>query len=300
MIDYTTTIVMVGAILIGCCSGMLGSFAYLRAKSLMGDVVSHATLPGIVAAFLLTGDRALWILLIGATIAGLASMVVVEEVLNRSKIKQDAALGIALAGFFGVGIVLLTYAMTTPLAGKAGLDQFLFGQAAIMSRQDVWTIGIVGAVLLAIMTVFWHPFALISFDPVFARAQRLPIRMMDILLHMLIVLSIVIGLQTVGVILMSAMLAVPAAAARQWTGRLVPMVILSGALGAAAGTFGVFGSSLVPGIPTGPMIVVAITILFGISVLCAPRRGLIARWIRMRQHRQIIDCAYAPRNLYEY
>lgn len=299
--DYTVRTVLTGAIIMGFVSGSVGSFAYLRRQSLMGDAISHATLPGIAGIFLLTGDRSLWVLLLGAALAGWVAMIVVLELTQQSRIHMDSALGIVLSVFFGLGVVLLTVVNTLPNAGKAGLETYLFGQAALMNQHDVYTIVVLGCVVVLLMVAYWKEFALLSFDEVFARSLGYPVRGLHILITFCIVLAILIGLQAVGVILMSAMIAVPAAAARQWTQRLGSMVLLSGGIGAVASVLGVVVSTYMEHVPTGPAIVLVITGIFVLSLFLAPRRGLLFRWLRMREHRRVIRCRYvANQDVYEY
>lgn len=298
--DYTIRIVLIGSAMMGFVSGSIGSFAYLRRQSLMGDAISHATLPGVAGMFLLTGDRSLWTLLIGAALAGWLGMILVIELTQQARIHMDSALGIVLSVFFGIGIVLITYINTQPNSGKAGLETYIFGQAALMNQQDMYTIVGIGVLITLLTALYWKEFKILSFDPLFARSLSLPTKTLDILLTTCIVLAIVVGLQTVGIILMSAMIAVPAAAARQWTQELGSMVLLSGLFGSVSGIGGVLVSTYALNVPTGPTIVIVVTTIFVVSLFFAPRRGLLFRWLRMKEHKRIINCSYAPHTVYEY
>lgn len=283
--DYTLRTVALGSAILGLVSGALGTYAVLRGQSLIGDAISHAALPGIALAFLLTGSRLTLVLLLGALAAGWLATLAIMAVTQTSRITFDSALGLALSVFFGVGLMLLTYIQQTAGAQQAGLDTFLFGQAATLVTDDVWTMTGLGAVALLGMALCWKEFKLLSFDPAFARSLGLPVRMLDTLLMTLLVLAIVIGLQTVGVVLMSAMLVAPAAAARQWTDRLGVMVALSMAFGVAAGVSGALISSLVANLPTGPTIVLCVSAIVAVSLTLAPRRGLLWRYLRDRPRR---------------
>ncbi len=283
--DYTLRTVALGSAILGLVSGALGTYAVLRGQSLIGDAISHAALPGIALAFLLTGSRLTLVLLLGALAAGWLATLAIMAVTQTSRITFDSALGLALSVFFGVGLMLLTYIQQTAGAQQAGLDTFLFGQAATLVTDDVWTMAGLGAVALLGMALCWKEFKLLSFDPAFARSLGLPVRMLDTLLMTLLVLAIVIGLQTVGVVLMSAMLVAPAAAARQWTDRLGVMVALSMAFGVAAGVCGALISSLVANLPTGPTIVLCVSAIVAVSLTLAPRRGLLWRYLRDRRTR---------------
>jgi manganese/zinc/iron transport system permease protein len=288
LFDYTLRTVALGSAALGLVSGALGVFAVLRRQSLLGDAVSHAALPGIVLAFLLTGSKAPLVLVLGAALAGWCAALLVMLVVRTSRIKVDTALGLMLSSFFGLGLVLLSVVQRSAGAGQAGLDRFLFGQAAALVGDDLVTMAVLGAVVLAGLALLWKEFKLLSFDPAFAAATGLPVRLLDILLTSLLVVAIVIGLQTVGVVLMSAMIVAPAAAARQWTDRLGRLVALAGLFGALAGLTGAVISSLVPHLPTGPTIVLVITALTVFSLLAAPERGLLAeRWRVWRQRRRL-------------
>lgn len=283
--DYTLRTVALGSAILGLVSGALGTYAVLRGQSLIGDAISHAALPGIALAFLLTGSRVTLVLLLGALAAGWLATLAVMVVTQTSRITFDSALGLVLSVFFGVGLMLLTYIQQTAGAQQAGLDTFLFGQAATLVTEDVWTMAGLGAIALLGMALCWKEFKLLSFDPAFARSLGLPIRMLDTLLMTLMVLAIVIGLQTVGVVLMSAMLVAPAAAARQWTDRLGMMVLLSMIFGVAAGVSGALISSLVANLPTGPTIVLCVSAIVAVSLMLAPQRGLLWRLLRDRRTR---------------
>ncbi|OGP35024.1 MAG: ABC transporter [Deltaproteobacteria bacterium GWC2_65_14] len=284
--DYTLRSVALGAAVLGVANGALGSFAVLRRQSLLGDAISHAALPGIALAFLLTGSKASLVLLLGAAAAGWIGTLLVLGIVRNSRIKQDSALGLILSVFFGFGLVLLTYIQRIPTASQAGLDKFLFGQAATLLKRDVQTIAVLGGVALVLLMVFWKEFKLLSFDPEFGATLGFPARSLDILLTTLLVVAIVIGLQTVGVVLMSAMVVAPAAAARQWTDRLGVMVLLSALFGALAGVAGALVSGAAARLPTGPTIVLCLTGIVAVSLFLAPNRGLVWGWVRERGSRR--------------
>lgn len=276
-------IVAVGAALLGTVSGALGTYAVLRRQSLLGDAISHAALPGIAIAFLLTGSKTPLILVLGAAIAGWLGTLLIMSVVRLTRIKYDSALGIVLSTFFGFGLVLHTLIQRTGNANQAGLDTFLFGQAATILERDVWTIGILGGIAIIITFVFWKELKLLVFDEGFAASLGFSTRALDILLTSLLVIAIVLGLQAVGAVLMSAMLVAPAVAARQWTNRLSVMMLLAGGFGALAGVGGTIISSSATRIPTGPTIVLCATVVVGFSIVFAANRGLL--WDRMRQRR---------------
>lgn len=284
--DYTLRNVAIGTAIIGMVSGVLGSFAFLRKQSLLGDAVSHAALPGVVVAFLVTRTKTSFVLILGALIAGILAAMLVNLITQNTRIKKDSALGLALSVFFGVGVLLLTFTQRLPDARQAGLDRFLFGQAAALIQRDVITMGTIGLVALAVTTLLWKEFKLISFDPDFAASLGFPVQVLDIALTTLLVVAVVIGLQAVGVILMSAMVVAPAAAARQWTDRLSRMIVLAALFGAASGIIGALLSSARAGLSTGPVIVLVISAFALASLALAPNRGLVWEWVRHRRNRR--------------
>jgi manganese/zinc/iron transport system permease protein len=278
--DYTLRLVAAGSAVLGATSGALGSFAYLRRQSLLGDAVSHAALPGIVLAFMLTGSKVPLVLMLGAGLAGWIGTLGVQVIVRRSRVPYDSALGIVLAVFFGFGLVLLTLVQRRADAAQAGLESFLFGQAASLLKRDVVAMAALGAVALVVLLLLWKEFKLLSFDPEFGASLGLPIRRLDGLLTLLLVVAIIIGLQTVGVVLMSAMIVAPGAAARQWSRRLAPMVLIAAAIGVVSGVSGSVISSSVPRMPTGPTIVLILSLIVVVSLFMAPRRGLLWRYFR--------------------
>ncbi len=285
--DYTLRTVTIGAMLLGAISGFLGCFAVLRRQALLGDAMSHAALPGIALAFLITGQRDPFILFVGAASAALLAALWLLVVVRTTRIKDDAALALILAVFFGFGLVLLSYLQRQPNAAQAGLKSFLFGQAAALIERDLWAMLVVGLPALALVLIFWPQVKLVSFDPDFARSIGLPVRRFDVLLTVVMVAAIVIGIQTVGVVLMSAMLVAPAVAARQWTNRLETMVVLAASFGALAALVGAWLSTLGEGLATGPLIVLMMSLVTVLSLVFAPERGLLWRYLRRQRVLQI-------------
>lgn len=281
--DYTLRVVAAGSAILGITSGVLGTFAVLRKQSLLGDAISHAALPGVALAFLITGSKSPIVLVIGAAIAGWLGTLAMRSIVKRSRIKQDTALGLVMSVFFGVGLVLLTYIQRLPDASKAGLNTFLFGQAAAMLGRDVATMIVLGSLAILAVVVFWKEFKLLSFDPAFAESMGFPVQLLEVLLTTLLVVAIAIGLQAVGVVLMSALVVAPAAAARQWTNRLATMVLLAAGFGAVSGVTGAVVSSNVEHLPTGPTIVLVASTIVALSFAFAPGRGLVARTILQRR-----------------
>ena len=297
--DYTLRTVALGGALLGIVSGVLGCFAVLRRQSLLGDALSHAALPGVAIAFLLAG-RDLGLLLIGAGVTSWLGVWFIRLVTGTTRIKQDAAMGIVLAAWFAAGIALLVYIQARPDASQAGLDTFIFGQAAAIVERDVRLIATVGAVSFIVLALFWKEFKLITFDPEFAGANGFRINFLSLLLSTLIVVAIVLGLQLAGVILMVGMLIASGIAARQWTNQLGQMVILSAVFGAFAGGAGAIISAVDADIPTGPLIVVVAFLLVAISLAFAPGRGLVWTLLRQRSDRRLFAAQTIREDLYHY
>jgi manganese/zinc/iron transport system permease protein len=296
--DYTLRTVALGAMTLGMVSGALGSFAVLRRQSLLGDAMSHAALPGVVLAFMLTGQKSSVVLMLGAAGAGIAGILLMVGINRYTRIKEDSSLGIILSVFFGLGLLLLTWLQRRPDARQSGLTTFLFGQAATLLERDVITMAIFGGAALLLLALFWKEFKLLSFDRDFGASLGLPMQRIDILLTMLLVIAIVIGLQAVGVVLMSAMVVAPAAAARQWTNRLGLMIFLSSLFGALAGVGGTLISSTGSGLATGPVIVLCASFLVVVSLFFAPNRGLLWNWLQRRRQRRRLQTGQILSNLY--
>ncbi|MFP5284200.1 MAG: metal ABC transporter permease, partial [Thermoanaerobaculia bacterium] len=282
-LTFTARNVLIGATLLGALGGTLGSFALLRRQSLLGDALAHAALPGVCIAYLVTGAKSPLPLFAGALAAGLLGSLLILATVRWSRIKEDSAIGIVLSVFFGFGIVLLTLIQKLPAGNQSGLDKYLFGQAATLVEDDLKVMAVLGAIVVAFILVFYKEFKLLSFDQEFGSSLGLPMRRLEVLLTLLLVVVVVVGLQTVGVVLIVATLITPAAAARQWTDRLGAMLLLSAGIGAAAGAAGSLVSASMAKLPTGPVIVLVSSSVLIVSLLLAPRRGIL--WARLRERR---------------
>jgi manganese/zinc/iron transport system permease protein len=283
--DLNFQLVLIGSLLIGATGGLLGTFAVLRKRSLLGDALAHAALPGVAGAFLLTGSKTLPVLITGATISGVLGVLTIQFIVNQTRIKADAALGIVLSVFFGVGIVLLTHIQQSGVGNQSGLDKFLFGQAASIVRSDVKVMCALSALVLVAVAAFYKEFKALIFDPDYLSSVGYSARGVDLLLMGLIVLTVMVGLQAVGVILIAAMLITPAVSARFWTEKLGTMLAIATGLGAVSGTMGTWISTMAPKVPTGPVMVLVATGGFVISAIFAPNRGVLARLLRLRDNR---------------
>ncbi|MEK4512637.1 metal ABC transporter permease [Paenibacillus sp. FSL K6-2524] len=281
--------ILMGSLLLGLGSGVIGSFTVLRKQSLLGDTLAHAALPGICIAFMLSGVKSMGLFMIGAIISGMIATLGIHIITSFSRIKQDAALGITLSVFFGVGVVLMTKIQHSGNGNQSGLDKYMFGQAASMMLSDVYLMGTVSLLLILICALLFKEFKLVSFDPGFARGMGLKVAVLEQLLLLMTVVAVVVGIQAVGVVLVAALLITPAVAARYWSDALGVMVILAGLFGALSGVIGTLISSTLSNLPTGPVTVLSATSIFFVSAVCAPGRGLIAKWIQRVRNRRVIQ-----------
>ncbi|MCR9252805.1 MAG: metal ABC transporter permease [bacterium] len=280
--------VLFGSILLAVSSAIVGCFTFLKKKALVGDVVAHAVLPGICLSFLLTGNKNPLYLIIGAFITGWISIVVIDGIVRKTKLKEDTATGLSLSVFFGIGILLLTFIQKSGNAAQSGLESFLFGKAAALVGADMWLFASVSVALLIAVFLLFKEFTLISFDQNFGAAIGFPVKGLNLILTTLTVLAVVIGIQAVGVVLMAAMLITPAAAARFWTDDLKTMIILAAIFGAVSGTAGAYISFVAPSMPTGPWIVMVISIIALTSFFFAPKKGILYKALKRRRIKNLI------------
>lgn len=302
--DYNTRVVLAGVTILGLGAGGIGTFLLLRKRSLTADALSHATLPGIAIAFIVAtafgadGRHLVWLLL-GAFATGVLGVGVIILIRRTTRIKEDAALGIVLSVFFGAGTALVKLAEQMPQGSAAGLDRFILGRAASMVLSDVWAIGLVSLAVLCICILLFKELRLLCFDQQFAGAQGWPVLLLDGALMGMVVAVTVIGLQSVGLVLVVAMLITPAAAARFWTDRLAMMFPLAAGFGAAGGFAGAAASATFQRTPTGPIIVLLCAGFFGISLVFGSRRGLLVRWRRRFKLRRRVLEQHLLRALWE-
>lgn len=298
--DPNVFYVVVGMVCINASSALIGTFAYLRKRSLIGDAVAHALLPGICIGFILAGEKNMFYLFAGAFATGWMSTYLVDYIVNNSKIKQDTAIGIVLSFFFAVGIVLLTFIQNGSYTGQGGLNSFLFGQAAAINKDElVLFASILGIIILAVI-LFYRQFVTVSFNADFARSIGLPVKRIEFLITSLTVLAIAAGIQALGVVLMSALIVTPAAAARFWTHRLKLMLILAIGFSVFSGLSGAYISYTSTGTPTGPWVVMILSVLTLLSFLFSYRRGILARYLKARKNKAKILHENILKAIYQY
>ena len=286
--SYTTQMVLLGTALLGLASGIAGTFAVLRKESLIGDGLSHAALPGVVIAFLLTGIKDIEVLIIGATLSSITAAWLITITVENSKIKFDGALATILSAFFGLGMVLLTYLQSLNNAGQAGLSKFIFGQAATILARDVYITSAAALIIIVLTALFWKELKLISFDVEYAKTLQIPVTFTLILYRSLLIMTIIIGIQSVGAILISSLLIAPAVGARQWTNKLGTMCTLAGLFGMVSAMGGTIWSTTVQKLPTGPAIIVILSVIVLMSLIFAPNRGILWQHRKNKQSKQAL------------
>lgn len=292
--DPNTRVVLLGTALLGVMAGVVGVFMLLRGQALVGDVVGHATLPGIAGGFLVaellspgTG-KSLPVLLTGAFATGLLGALCVLLIDRFSRIKSDAALAIVLSVFYGCGTVLLSVVQGMSSGASAGLSGYLNGRTASLLAGDVWLFAGATVVILAVTLLLFKELTLLCFDAEFAGACGWPVLALDGLLIMLVAAVTIIGMQSVGILLVVATLITPAAAARFWTDDIRRMAAVSGGLGAGSAVIGIALSAAIERVAAGATIVLVSGLLFGISLLLGRKRGIVwKRWEHGRLERQI-------------
>ena len=302
--EYNTRVVLLGVSLLGVASGVVGAFMLLRKRSLLGDAVSHATLPGICLAYMamvMAGGSGKYLpgLLLGALLSGLLGMLTVMLLRSVTRLREDAALGVVLSVFFGLGVALLRMSQKMKTGSAAGLESFIYGKTASMLASDAWLIGTVALVVVIGSIVLFKEFTLLCFDQGYAASQGWPVTVLDLILMTMVVIVTVIGLQAVGLILVIALLIIPAAAARFWTERLSVMVLISGMIGACSGAVGAMVSATIPKMPAGALIVLVAAGFFVVSVLLGAKRGLLVRWVGHRRLSRKIGREHVLRALFE-
>lgn len=302
--DYNTRVVVLGATLLGVGAGVVGSFTLLRKRALIGDALSHATLPGIASAFLvgssLWGDgKSLPLLLFGGAMSGVLGVGAILLIRRHTRLSEDAALGIVLSVFFGAGVALLGIVQQLPTGHAAGLESFIYGKTAAMLSRDAWLIAGVAAVCVFTSVALFKELALLCFDSGFAASRGYPVGWLDAVLMAMVVVITIVGLQAVGLILMIALLVIPPAAARFWTESLRTMTRIAALLGGVSAFVGATLSASYPKLPSGATIVLAAAAFFVISALFGQKRGVVLRWLRRREFLRGIEMEHLLRSVYE-
>lgn len=297
MFDSYFLKILIGTVMLGFSAGSIGVFPTQRKQALIGDALSHAALPGVVLAFMIFNTRDIGLLLIGAAFASVVSMLLIELIKKYSNVKFDASMALILSSFFGLGNVLLSLLTGS---GRAGLSKFIFGEAATMLEKDVLIISFASLVSILLVIIFWRHIKLFIFDEQFYNSLGFKTVIIRSILTFLTVLVVVISIRTIGVVLMSALLIAPAVTARIWSNRFSINFILAGIFGAVSAAIGTYFSFKISGLPTGPIIVVVLSVILLVTLLFAPKSGIIASSILNKRHKVFINKYHELVHFYEF
>lgn len=297
--DYSVQIVLLGVILMGMGCGLMGGFVVTRKLSLFGDTLSHAVLPGVAVGFIFSQSKNSFSILMGAMIAGFLGVFLISLIKKTTKVRLDSALGLVLSGFYAVGICLLTRIQKMDFGNQSGIDRYLFGQITGLSTADVLGMGISCILILLLTFLLYKEMLVTGFDPGFARSVGIPVDLLQYILWMLLAFSVITSLQVVGVILVSALLIIPAATASIITQRMKSLLFWSAGLGILAGIVGTYLSFLGNRLPTGPLIVLTSTSFFIITLFLHFKNGLLFKWIRSRGKEQKIAIENTLKAIYQ-
>ncbi|MGE8080620.1 metal ABC transporter permease [Peribacillus loiseleuriae] len=271
------------SVMVGIICGVIGCFIILRGMALMGDAISHAVLPGVAISYMLGIN-----FFFGAVLTGVLTAVGIGYVSQNSRIKNDAAIGIIFTAFFAIGIILISL-----VKSSTDLYHILFGNVLAVRSSDMWITLIIGIIILAAVYAFYKELLVSSFDPTMSAAYGLPNRLIHYFLMTLLTMVTVASLQTVGVILVVAMLITPAATAYLLTNRLSVMIFMSAAFGAISAILGLF-LSLIYNLASGAAIVLVSAFLFALAFIFSPKQGVLFRTIRARKAKSAIrDKSYS-------
>ena len=280
--DESVRMVLLGTILMGLSCGIMGGLIVTRRLSLFGDTLSHAVLPGVAVGFLWSQSKDSWAILAGATVAGFLGVALISLLMKTSRIRQDSALGLVLSGFYALGICMLTRIQKMEFGNQSGIDQYLFGQVVGLSSSDLWTMAFSCLFVLTLTILLYKELLVAGFDSEYARSIGLPVDFLQYLLWLLLAFAVITSLQIIGVVLVSALLVIPAATASLITDKMRTILIWSAMLGCLAGATGAFLSFLGNQLPTGPIIVLVSAAFFLTALFFHPQNGLLFKWFSSR------------------
>ncbi len=303
--DLSILYVVIGIVLLGIGSAYVGTYSFLDKKALLGDAISHAVLPGICLGFILAGEKNPIYIVTGAFISGGIATFLTSWLKRNTKLSEDAIIASILSVFFGFGIVLLTMIQKGGNPEMAGLNHFIFGNAIAIVEKDLWVYGGLALVIILTLTIYQKEFNLLVFNPDYGKAIGYPMDRIRFGFNILMILSVVIGIQAIGVVLMAALLITPGAAARFWTNNLSKLLILSALFAVISGIAGTYISFIMPQMPTGPWVVVSLSLIALISILFAPKKGTISRffsrnkYLKKTHKEHLLKALYKNQELHE-
>ena len=286
--DQTLFLILITTGILGINAGMIGTFLVLSKKSLFGDTIAHATLPGLTGIFFYTMNKNPLLLVCSATISALFASCIIDQLEQKTTLKKDTILGIVLATSFGIGTVFLSKIQMIPDAHQAGLTKYLLGNASTLLHQDLIMIATITLISMLYFFIVCNQYKIMLFDPEFATTSKIQTQIISCLMFLLTTLTIVIGLQTVGIILISALLIAPACAAQQWSKKFETVIFLAAFFGMLSTTIGTLLSSSMLHVPTGPTIVIVATLITFFSILFAPQ-GIVITWWKKQQQIKKMD-----------
>ena len=302
--NWNTRVVILGVAALGTAGGAVGSFMLLRKRVLLGDALSHATLPGLVFAFLLAPligleGKSMGVLLVGALASGILGVIAIQFLTRSARLSEDASLAIVIGTFFGAGVALLGIAQQDTTASAAGMQSFIYGKTASMLARDAILIAGIGFLSIIVCIVLFKELRLVCFDSAFARGQGMPTLFLDLTLMLLVVAIVIVGLQAVGLILVIAVLVIPAAAARFWTDSSARMLFTASIIGGSSAWIGAVASAMMPRLPAGATIVLVMAAFFIVSMLLGSRRGILRHALRLRRSRLAMERDHTLRAIWE-
>lgn len=285
--QYSFIVVALGTLLLAMATGIVGTISILKGQSLIGDAVGHASLPGIILAFMISGRKSSVILMLGAIIAGVVAFIIIQVISESSKIEADTAMAVVLSAMFGLGMVLKSHIQGNVKyqgASQSGLASYIFGQAAYILKEDVYIILTVSVISLLLFIIFYKEIKVYVFDTVYAYTIGINSRLLSLLIMIITMILIAAGLKAVGAILISSMLITPAVTGLQWSKSYEKVLLVAALTGAVSAFLGTLISSVFKGFSTGPTIILIMSLIALVSVLFAPR-GIIIMLINRRKMR---------------
>jgi len=297
--DESVRMVLLGTVLMGLSCGVMGGLVVTRRLSLFGDTLSHAVLPGVAVGFLWSQSKDSWAILVGATVAGFLGVALISLLRKTSRIRQDSALGLVLSGFYALGICMLTRIQKMEFGNQSGIDKYLFGQVVGLSSSDLWTMAFSCLLILTLTILLYKELLVAGFDSEYARSIGLPVDFLQYLLWLLLAFAVITSLQVVGVVLVSALLVIPAATASLITDKMRAILIWSAMIGCMAGATGAFLSFLGNQLPTGPIIVLVSAVFFIWALFFHPQNGLLFKWLAARNRNQRIALENTLKAVYQ-
>ncbi len=265
---------MIGSLIVGVTCGLIGSFIILRRMALIGDALAHAVLPGVVVGFIVAGKNPL-ALFLGAVGAGLLTALLIGFVSRNTRVKEDTAIGVVFTGFFALGVMMISQLKRVHL----DLTCYLFGQPLAVTALDLWLTGIIGAVVLLAIVLFYKQLVITSFDPVLATSLGISAGAVHYFLMTLLSMTVVASIQSVGVVLVVAMLITPGATAYLLTNRMQWMLVLAGLIGGVSALLGMYISCWL-NLTSGEAMVVVCAGFFGLAMFFSPKMGIVSKAIR--------------------